>query len=669
MNSKLPAAPARQAKGYLSRFLIYAGLLVILSTTLWLVVKAYRLYVIYQDIAPHLAGLETQISIARQNPAGLDLEQIEHDLRATATGFDRLYEEAKPFLPVMPYLAWVPVYGEDIRSAPYLLTAVRNASKAGVILFERCSPLLQADSREDQVAFLSRTVELLTNGQGDLRQAQTLLQRSQSSLDHVHTPLLSPLIARRLAPLQAYLPEAISGLEVAQRLPSLLGADSPQTYLILAQNSDELRPTGGFISTAGHIVLEEGRIAQFVMQDSYAVDRLSQAYPYPPVPIHEYMAADYWVIRDANWSPDFPTSARTIAELYALGQGISADGIIVFDQQAVSYLLRAFEPLEVEGEQVTSQNVIKLMRRHWTPAEGQELDAWWSGRKSFMFALAQTVRRKSEPGEVGIWLTLLDALKRALAEKHILIYLQDPVAAEYLAEHNWDGSLRPVEGDYLMVADANLGFNKANALVERSLTYQISLGEGGDAQAHAKLVYQHRAEKRSDACWQQPRYDRIYEQNMQRCYWNYLRLVVPTGAQLTSGPRIVVEGRYLPRDQATTGEMDIEPMGADKVSWGQLFLLPPQESLELDYFYSLPPGTVHRTQDRWTYNLYLQKQPGTLAPTAEVAVTLPEGSQLVQSLPEPNTQNGPTITYMVSMATDQPIKIVYRQVPKEVLER
>jgi hypothetical protein len=652
---------AKRVPSLLGCLLIYLGLLIIVLMLVWLAIKAHRVYTTYRAMAPHLASLQSLASAGRANPTELDLAQLEDSLRGTASGLETLSDELGPFLPLTRYMGWVPSYGGDIQAAPYLLAAARDLSQAGVILFERFSPLLEHPSSGEQGDILPQAVMTFAQGQSDLDQAEKLLQQAQASLDEVDSQRLSPQVARRIAPLQAYLPSATSGLAVAKRLPSLLGAESPRTYLILAQNMDEMRPTGGYINAAGHVVVDRGKIVEFDMEDSYAVDQLSEAYPYPPGPIRRYMAADYWLLRDANWSPDFPTSARTAIALYELGRGISADGVIAFDQQALVYLLRALEPLVVDGEQVTNDNVIQLMRQHWAPDPDLELGEWWSQRKSFMVALSEGVRHKleQEPGSIE-FSVLADGLQQALAEKHILVYLKDPVVADFMAGRNWTGSLQEAQGDYLMVVDANLGFNKASALVERRLNYHVTLGEDGSAQAQAHLVYQHPAQKRIEDCWQEPRYDPVYEQNMERCYWDYLRLVVPARANLISGPRVVVDGRYLLGGETTSGEIDIAPLGPDKLSWGQLFLLAPGESISLDYSYTLPPGTARRMGERWTYSLYLQKQPGTVSSPVEVTVTLPEGAQLLESQPRPEGQKDTLSTYLSDLSIDRKIEISYR---------
>lgn len=661
----------KKASFYLRRFPINLGLIIVALVFVWLGIKTYRIYTTYKDVAPHLAYLQSLASNRPNSPEDFDLALIEESLHTTATGLETLSAELKPFLPLTPYLGWLPIYGGDIQAAPYLLAAGRDLSQAGVILFDRFSPLLESGVEMGQDGLLPAAVTTLVQAEADIEQAEMLLRQAEADISPIEIERLSPKMAHRAAQLKQYLPLAISGLQLTKGLPILLGAETPQTYLVLTQNADEIRPSGGYINAAGHVTLDRGRIVEFVMQDSYAadqlsmwdrdrVDQLSETYPYPPQPIYQYMAADYWVLRDAGWSPDFPTTARTAMELYEMGQGVSVTGVIALDQHALVHLLGAFEPIKVEGQPVTGQNVIKLMRQQWAPDEDKEFREWWGQRKSFMLALAQTIRQKFEqdPGSIKLPV-LVNSVQEALVEKHILVYLEDPTWTNFLTERNWAGSLSPVYSDYLMVVDANLGFNKASVVVERQLSYQVELAEDGSAQAQVNLEYHHPAKKRAEDCWQEPRYDPVYEQNMARCYWNYPRLIVPRGAQLISGPSIVVEGKYLLRGQPTTGEIDVAPVGSDKISWGQLFLLAPQESITLDYVYRLPSDTAHFVQDHWEYSLYLQKQPGTLAPPVEVTITLPEGAQLLDSQPLPSSQEERVMTYQLSLKTDQEINISY----------
>ena len=99
--------------------------------------------------------------------------------------------------------------------------------------------------------------------------------------------------------------QGFSALTVA---PQLLGMDRPRTYLVLALNEDELRPGGGFITGVGEIRVQAGKVITMTFRDSYAVDDFTQPYPDPPEPMRRYMGLDLLVLRDSNWSPDFPTA-------------------------------------------------------------------------------------------------------------------------------------------------------------------------------------------------------------------------------------------------------------------------------------------------------------------------------------------------------------------------
>ncbi len=85
------------------------------------------------------------------------------------------------------------------------------------------------------------------------------------------------------------------GVQLLQAAPQLLGVDQAQSYLVLAQNRDELRATGGFISGIGLLTIKDGKILQFDLGDSHKIDDFSKPYPKPPEPLKRFMLADYWV--------------------------------------------------------------------------------------------------------------------------------------------------------------------------------------------------------------------------------------------------------------------------------------------------------------------------------------------------------------------------------------
>jgi len=193
-----------------------------------------------------------------------------------------------------------------------------------------------------------------------------------------------------LARLDKYTPWLETALDAALVAPSLLGGDGPRTYLVIAQNNHELRATGGFISGVGELRVDKGVIVSLGFDDSYAVDNLEVAHELTPPNFQWTLYGELWFFRDANWDPDFPTSARRAMEIYERDRGVKADGVIALDLEGLRLLLEAVGPIAVEGieEKVTGANVNQVLQEQWgRPGESDPRD-WWLHRKDFMGQIA-----------------------------------------------------------------------------------------------------------------------------------------------------------------------------------------------------------------------------------------------------------------------------------------
>ncbi len=99
---------------------------------------------------------------------------------------------------------------------------------------------------------LPALIELISGADEELAAASQdidQLEIAYARLEENQTALLNlPVEARQLLPLlDRFLPLGAAGLAFAPLLPKALGHSRPQTYLIIAQNEDERRATGGFI--------------------------------------------------------------------------------------------------------------------------------------------------------------------------------------------------------------------------------------------------------------------------------------------------------------------------------------------------------------------------------------------------------------------------------------
>ncbi|MDY6878131.1 MAG: DUF4012 domain-containing protein, partial [Chloroflexota bacterium] len=484
-----------------------------------------------------------------------------------------------------PALGWLPKVGGDLQAAPHLLAMADGLTEAGTLACDALEPALATFGGASGFS-LEQMVTLLAEHQADLEQARAAVEQAQEAwaqVDPGKGVVIAPLLEGKTTLLDQGLSLLGMGLEAATVAPDLLGMDEPRTYLVLALNEDELRPGGGFVTGVGEVWLEAGQLVTMTFRDSYTVDDFTQPYPDPPEPLRRYMGIDLWVFRDSNWSPDFPTAARQAISLYRPGYPVSVDGVIALDQQAVQGLVDGVGPLTMDGteEPVTGETVIAYVRHAWAP-EGRDLTGeWWGQRKSFMGPLAEAAWGQVQGGKVD-WVTLAQTLLRLLEEKHLLIYLRNPDAAALLSGQGWDGALRSGPalgtakglGDFLMVVDANVGYNKASTRVQETISYQVDLHQS-PPQATLTLVYTHTSSA-DYPCRPEIRYDPVYEQMTDRCYWDYLRIYIPQGSQLLDATRIPVPGEALFWGEDESGEVTVQP--AEEGPWltlAALGLLPP----------------------------------------------------------------------------------------------
>ena len=216
------------------------------------------------------------------------------------------------FASVGPLLGWMPRYGADLAAMPQMLTlADRIADAAGPTL--ELYVLINDKAKND-----SPGAGILSASEANpqlISQAQSGVEKARATRLNVHDANFSPEGKAILKEVDDGLVAWTGALALVQQAPSLFGGDAQRNYLLLAQNSDELRGSGGFISGAGILAINKGDISIKDFGDAYKVDNLKVQHPAPPSALQKYMAASQWFIRDVGWYPNFPTTAD-VARLY-----------------------------------------------------------------------------------------------------------------------------------------------------------------------------------------------------------------------------------------------------------------------------------------------------------------------------------------------------------------
>ncbi len=644
---------------------------VIGAVLLALVAGGSFVYLSYLNAMRHVARAQQYLAQTERSLEGSAWSLLEPDrLEETRQAFGQAKHELQqaqarigPVTKLGKLVSWVPNLGPKVTSAPKLLSAGIAISDAGKLTSDGLKPFsdtlasrpwkLFGDTGMDDRPFLA-----LWQGKPNFEEALAQIDLATSQLQqledsHVQLPVALP--ARQLENMSNLLRTLIAAPDLAS---DLFAMDGPRSYLLLAQNSDELRATGGFIAGAWLLSLDKGRVAGLEFWNSPDVDDLSRQYPPPPVALFQYMRSGYWYFRDANWSPDFPTAAKMAQYLFEVGQRQKVDGVIGIDDAVIKSILDATGPVRLKGYDISvdASNALEKLQYGLEARYGTEYEANLPPRKLFMKALFQGLLERLQNGlDAKAEVKLIQNLYLALDEKHLLLYFADSQAQSLLQTNSWDGALRTANGDFLMVVDSNVGFNKINPIIDETLDYSVTLDDSG-AQAKLRIKYKNNSPATGDSCVQAVRHT-TYEEMQRGCYWDYLRVYVPDGSQLAGATYVPLpKGSLLYRSGASS---DNQPTAnraeSGKTALGNFFVVAPQQTTELAFDYRLPPAAF--APGSASYTLLVQKQPGTQAVPINISVTLPRGARVISTEPKASSIGDGVVRFKADLLQDRTFSI------------
>jgi hypothetical protein len=661
-SSETNSEPVKKQKSA-RRYLIIIPLIVLTLLGLVLIggLKAWNVYklamFVRQDVT-HIQELATESTpraerVRAVGPALADLRQ----------DFTKLKNETEPFFWIGPWLNWVPVYGGELASIQDLATMADSFLTTVDLSYQAALPLVE----EDGLASLSpyRLTKLLNQAQPQLMDAQQSLDQAVAARSRLTLDSLSPevrdLIVSKVDPVMALMQE---GLAVAVELPRLMGAtgEGPKTYLLLVQNEDELRPTGGFITAAGTLLIQDGRVSRLTFLNSGDLDNWEKPYPVAPWQLSQYMNSRVLIFRDANWFTNYPTAALYAEYLYSYTNSHSVDGVIAFDQQMLMNVLGVTGPIEVEDVPylIDADNVVAYMRQAKTPTAEDLASSEWTN-KIFITKITRALIAKIFSGDVQLE-QFSTMLFRSMDERHLLIQLDSPTMTSLLEKYHWDGAVRPGTDDFLMVVDSNVGFNKTNAVVESNISYDVDLTKPLSPTASLTVFHKNNAPTITFCKhWNKVKAEGEKDYPITDCYWNYLRVYMKEGTKLLDATPQFVPDNWMILKQEEQGRVDVLKEEIDGVqAFGTLQVLLGGQSLPVSFQFALPADILQAESgpDQMAYHLKVQKQPGTSAVPITIRVHLPKGA-LIETTPAGAVVEDDNILYETNLRKDIEFEVIF----------
>lgn len=437
-------------------------------------------------------------------------------------------------------------------------------------------------------------------------EAMILLAAARDNLDGIPSSLIPAAKAAEFR-------DAVTKLEKSLRLfaaykhyfphlLTLLGDEHPQRYLLLFQNRNELRPTGGFIGSFALADFNDGYLTNLRIHDVYDFDGRYHEKIEPPEEIKRL--TDIWRLRDSNYSPDFALSAAKAEWFLQAEGGPSADHVVAIDQSVLVELLKL-------GEAVSLPD----MKR---PLLAEDVDFVLS------YIVESKLRGAGKPKEVlkDLQTALLEkfrdprfALKavpvflKAIKEKNLQAWSKNPETQEFFSGVGLAGRSRfsPVGEDYLSVIEISVGGNKSDRYIERNFEHTSYIESDGAIVNKLTVTKKHGFNSETLTAWKEKiAYYGLPELSPElisilggQRNLNLHRVYVPAGSVLVS-----LEG--LAADEVAT-RYDAE---LDKTYFSFPLAVVPGEKREIALVYKLPFSVPVNYGD---YRLFIQPQAGAPA--------------------------------------------------------
>ena len=480
-------------------------------------------------------------------------------------------------------------------------------------------------SRQEKRSVLARIDQALP----EIRAAREKALIALDAWDRIPQDRLLPQVRQALAPITSVLATFRDRSQVAVDLAGLMlpmmGYPQAKTYIVLLQNADELRPTGGFIGTVGVIRVDSGELTDQSFQDVYAFDRTASStlLGAPPEPLKRQLGVDAWYLRDSNWSPDAPQTAERISRLFQeqgwLAQSVSsvhaevADGVILLEPGLFTSLLRFTGPVTVDGVTFTSEGFFDQLQyavevgfaKQGIPVEE---------RKQIISKLGDALIARLADQPARRWMDLFDLGLDAFAKKDAMIVMRDQSLARSFDVRGWSGRARGADQDELWVVDANLAALKTDGVMDKRVDYQVNATDPLGPTATVRLTY---TNTNRTITW---RYTR---------YRDYVRIFVPEGSELISSEGAMAKDLNQSGGRVMAGSVDVmKDLG--KTVFGAFWSIEPGETRTLSFTYRLPEKVRAPLLDGGIYSLLLQKQPGA---KQRLTVDLRLGKKLTVATP------------------------------------
>lgn len=320
-------------------------------------------------VADSVRGLKSEASSALSQLSAIQSAVAAHDFESAASSARDLQATASQLeeslaAPVWDLAACLPAVGSDVEGARALASVLSDASANALVPL---TGALRDNPVESLIQDKTIDVQALTGLLAVVQQAAPAMQRCAEAVDalpQMHFEQLNSAASSAKEKIGEVNGMFQAAAEVAPIAGGLLGAEGDRTYLLVAQNSAELRASGGFPGSVGTLTIKNGEVSFGSFQS--VCDVLNEDTPASTSITDEERTLFYGYTRytwDYGFNPDFERVGSIWAASYEERNGGHVDGVVSLTPSVVQRLLASLGTSVTlsDGTLVDGTNATKVL--------------------------------------------------------------------------------------------------------------------------------------------------------------------------------------------------------------------------------------------------------------------------------------------------------------------
>lgn len=494
--------------------------------------------------------------------------------------------------------------------------------------------------------------DTLNESEKSLNKIQEYLNEIEKILEDLDTFIYPENIKQEISSLKTKFSELKVNFNSVKNIFFALRSlfENNDRILIILQNNNELRPSGGFLGTLAELKMKNGKINNLKVESVYEKDGQLLEKIKPPHPIMNVNSR--WYLRDSNWFADFSKSSKKIIDFYEKEGGETPKAVIAITPKLITDLLSYTGPIYIEKYNITlnSENFVEMAEIGSSSSPDDPENKPKQFLADFIPILLANLSNKHN-NYTGLPLQIF---QNNIAQKNIQFYSRDAKLQKSFVDLGWAGNIIDSKNDYLNIISSNLEGTKTDLSINQEINLVSSVDKKGNILNTLKITRENRL----------PKLPKTFNQS-------FIRILVPKGSVLMSNDGF----DYKILDTKSLEDTLIDPeafawengiirdlqsgtiIGAeeDKTFFGNWLKLEGGEKKTITLKYKLP----FKIENKKQYSLIIQKQPGALAQKVEYQISAPYLKTFFATKTPASDKNG-EIGYNFELDTDKFFGFIFK---------